>query len=312
MEDQTLIAKFIQRWKTAWTTRRIVRGLGSEREAEREAALTHFCAMGEEARPILHQALRGPIRSACGAAVALDRMEDGLGVRRILRRAYDEEWLSLTYSPQAEIAYGPLCWLSREALTREFHRALDAAGIESELAQVLAQLSLALSAFRLLNRRDAADRETLQRGILFGVRSLRFLSRNSSVVLAYNLTRTLRQEATRGLLLSAPDLRLPIFADALQSRDLSVVRVAIGGVRRGGDRRAAAHLHPIAFGGGHPCAELAREAYARLVGPQADPLTLLRPSQEQVATEDLLRPAAAADNSRDRDELLRSNGSACR
>ena len=308
MREAISSAKLIQQWQLWRTTRRETFRLGSEREAEREAAVNYFFLLGEEARPILYKALWGPVRSACGAAVALDRMDDSGGVRRILRRAYEEEWLSVTYSAQAEIAFDALCWLPRETVLLEFHRALDAASIESELPKVLTLLSLALSAIRLLNRRSAADREALQRGILFGVRSLRFLSRNSSVVLAHNLTHTLRLEAIRGLLVRDPDLRLQIFSDALQSRDLSVVRTTIGGMRRGGDRRAAAYLHPIAFGGGHPCAELAREAYARLVGSQADPLTLLRPSQEQIAAEELLRPATAAENPQDREELLRSNG----
>ena len=308
MKDQTFIAKLRLQWQVWRTTRREIVRLGSEREAEREAAVMYFFSLGEEARPLLYQALWGPIRSACGAAVTLDRMEDSGGIRRVLRRAYEEEWLSPTYSAQAEIAFDALCWLPCKTVTREFHRALDAAGIESELPKVLTLLSLALSAIRLLNRRGAADRETLQRGILFGVRSLRFLSRNSSVILAHNLTQTLRLEAIRGLLVRDPDLRLQIFTDALQSRDLSVVRTTIGGMRRGGDRRAAAFLHPLAFGGGHPCAELAREAYARLIGSQADPLTLLRPSQEQIAPEELLRPAAPTENSHDREELLRSNG----
>lgn len=308
MKNQTLIEKLVQSWKRAWTTRRLVQALGSNNTAEREAAALRIFAFGDEAGAILYRALWGPARSACGAAVALDGMDDSGGIRRILRRAYEEEWLSTLYSAQAEIAFDALCWLPRETVVREFHRALDAASIESELPKVLTQLSLALSAIRLLNRRGATEREILQRGILFGVRSLRFLSRNSSVVLAYNLTHTLRLEAIRGLLVRDPEMRLQVFTDALQSRDLSVVRTTIGGMRRGGDRRAAAYLHPIAFGGGHPCAELAREAYARLIGSQADPLTLLRPSQEQTAPDELLRPAAAADNSRDRDELLRSNG----
>ena len=299
----------LQRWRTWREQRREIWRLGSENAAEREAALTYFFVLGEEGRPALYRALRGSIRSACGAAVALDRMEDSGGVRRVLRRAYEEEWLAAGGSHEAEIAFDAIWWLSRDTLIREFHHALDAASLESDLSRVLHQLSIALSAIRLLNRRAAGDCDTLQRGILFGARSLRFLSRNSSIVLAHNLTHALRLEATRGLLPRDADLRLRVFADALQSRDLSVVRTAIGGMRRGGDRRAAALLHPVAFGGGHPCADLAREAYARLAGSQAAPLTLLRPSTEPIAQEELLRPASTASNARDREELLRRSGS---
>ena len=78
----------------AGNTRREIARLGSERESEREAASTYFFLLGEEARPVLYKALWGPVRSACGAAVTLDRMEDSGGIRRILRRAYEEEWLS--------------------------------------------------------------------------------------------------------------------------------------------------------------------------------------------------------------------------
>ncbi len=300
-----LSRKMIQDWQAWRTTRREIQRLGSERQVEREAALRHFTALGEEARTALYPALRGPVRSACGAAAALEQLDDSGGVRRILRRAYEEEWLAASYSAPAEVAFDALCWLPHPALVREFHRALDASAIESELGQVLTLLSIALSAIRLLNRRGEAEREVLRRGVLFGTRSLRFLGRNSSVVLAYNLAQTLRLEAIRGLLLCESDLRLQVLTDALQGRDLSVVRTAISGLRRGGDRRAAAFLHPLAFGGGHPCAELAREAYARLIGPKSDPLTLLRPAQETTASEELLRPAAAAENPRDRDELLR-------
>ena len=308
MKSQTSTKNIMEKWRTWRELRREVACLGSEREAEREAALTYFFVLGEAGFATLYNALRGSVRSACGAAVALDRMEDCVGVRRILRRAYEEEWLASGYSHEAEIALDALCWLNRDTVAREFHRALDAASIESDLPRVLYQLSIALSAIRLLNRRGAADHDTLQRGLLFGARSLRFLSRNSSVILAYNLTGALRLEAVRGLLLRDAELRLQVFADALQSRDLTVVRAAIGGMRRGGDRRGAAFLHPLAFGGGHPCANLAREAYARLVGSQAAPLTLLRASQEPVAPEELLRPAEATDNTQDRYDLLRSHG----
>ena len=306
MEDQTLSDNLSQKWRNWREQRREVGRLGSEKESEREAALTYFFALGEAGLPVLYKALRGSVRSACGAAVALDRMEDSMGARRILRRAYEEEWLASGYSHEAEIAFDALSWLNRDTVTREFHRALDAAAIESDLDRVLYLLSIALSAIRLLNRRGVSDNDSLQRGILFGARSLRFLSRNHSVVLALNLTLALRLEAVRGLLPREPDTRLRIFADALQSRDLSVVRAAIGGLRRGGDRRAAAFLHPLAFGGGHPCADLAREAYARLVGSGAEPLTLLRASQEPIQQNELLRPAASATNPHDREELLRS------
>ncbi len=284
-------ARFLRREFQDWRqTRTWLRQL-SEADA-RQAALDDLARRGPKAWRGLYRALNGAVGPACLSADALWRLGQTEGVRILLRRAYEEEWL-LGAGPDRRLdALRALRRLESEAVRQTFRRALDAAGFERDPRACLEHLTLALSAIRVLRIFDAPTPLTdWLRALHFGTASLRGLTYPSSRLPASTLASALRALALRGLLTEYPRQSFDALRDALHSADMSVCRTALLGLQRLGDPRALPLLQPIAVTRGHPLVTQARYAIERLAGPEADVLALLRAGRPESEPDSLLRPA---------------------
>ncbi len=293
-----LLKRLTCRWQAWRQDRRLLAQLGSESAADQERARACLMARGEAAIPLLYRALRGSFRLACSAAVALYRLGDGQGVRAVLERCYEEEWLIRSvrdgYLERDSYEEGvrALQQLDREAVGAALHAALDAAAREREVPGCLGELALALSALRvLLLLPGKSPCAWWELAIHYGGQSLSGLRRGTKGILPRSLTHYLRWEAVRGLLTEHRTASFSILARALESEDFSVVHTAILGLRRLGDPRALPGLQSIAFAPGHPLAIEARSAIEALAGSLSEPLVLLRAAEPEAGPEELLRPA---------------------
>ena len=279
-----------------WRIRQLCGQLGSDVTSERESAISTLLALGEAGNPVLQQALSGSIGMACGAAETLLRQGKQDGIRAVLGRCYDEEWVMRCVQEGHLEGLAALRRLGRETFGATFLTALDSATQESDPATCLSHLVVALSGLRVLVIFDeVSPRAWWEKGVLFGHHCLQALVASEEVphAHAYQLTDQIRATAIHRLLTEYPEVSFDYLVSALQNSDSSVGKTAILGLQRLGDRSALPSLQAIAFAPGHPLASSARRAVERLLGPQADSLSLLRASHPVVYPEELLRPASA-------------------
>ena len=307
----TIFYNYRPRWLLSISTwrdrqRRLIR-LGSAREGEREAAIDWFVAQGAHASPVLRHGLRGPVAVACGAATALYRQGEAHGIRTVLRRCYEEDWLRRCVQDGHPAELSALRRLGRSTVGAVLMAALDDAVREKEGRACLDELTVGLSALKVAAVfGDVSPKGWWERAALFGPTSLRGLGDVSVRPLAYNLTASIRMEAINRLLCEHRSVCVDVLIDALQSEDRQVALTAIDGLQKLKDRRSLPYLYVIAFGSGNALASRARRAIERIAGNQADALILLRAAREPRAHEVLLRPAIALSGPQDNDALLRA------
>ena len=291
------------RIQDGWQWRRQLAHLGSANHAEHASAAEWLLARHETARPRLHRALSAAPPVACGAAGILHQLGDLQGVRHILLRAYQDEWF--THYPAQDIAASAHHLEQRigaEPIRQGIRQALEDAPYSPNAQACLQILTIALSGLRALNviashseapSNSKNDTSFWMQAFLFGTAQLPpYKQAITSMPLFGNMTGWMRAEAMRGLLREHPaDICLTIFSDALRAEDQSVVRSAIIGLQCLGNPRAVPALETLAFTTGHPLSLPARRAIERLAGTQAEVLTLVRASKEDVEAEELLRAA---------------------
>jgi hypothetical protein len=276
-----------------WDLQRRVMGLGSSRDAERETVIAWFVAQGPRALPVLRRALRGSVGIACGAAIALYRLGDAQGVRTVLSRCYDEEWLLRCLQEGYLAELRAIRCLGRGTVGAVLQAALDDAGRERDSHACMRALIVSLSAVRVLAVFEGCSPLSWwERAVRFGPSALRGLSGAYSHPAAAGMTAWIRAEAISRLLYEHRGAAITVLLDALQSEDRHVALSAIDGLQRLKDRRALPSLQSIAFGTGHLLAAPARRAVERIAGRQAAPLILMRAAQRPDEPGDLLRPAS--------------------
>lgn len=291
------------RVQNGWQWRRQIAHLGSANHTEYTSAAEWLLARHESARPRLHRTLRATSPVACGAAGILHQLGDSHGVRYILLRAYQDEWF--THYPAQDIAASAHHLSLRigvEPIRQVIWQALEDAPYAPNAQACLQTLTIALSGLRALNViathseahfKGNLDTVFWEQAFHFGQALLPpYKQAITSMPLFGNMTGWIRAEAMRGLLREhSGDTCLLVFSDALQMEDLSVVRSAIIALQCLGNARAVPALETLAFTTGHPLSLPARRAIERLAGTQAEVLTLVRASREDVEAEELLRAA---------------------
>jgi HEAT repeat protein len=288
-----------------WQTRRLLAQLGSDSEQERGTAAAWFVAQGEKAVPMLRRALHGPVGQACGAAAALAELDDSEGIRVVLARCYDEEWLLRSVRDGYLEGLYALRTLGRGPIGEALHDALTDAARERSFHACLAQLVVGLSGLRVLAVFEGPTPYAWwERGLRYGHKSLRGLPADAANFIAFNLTDCVRVVAVRGLLADYPERAFRTLTELLDCEDTSVGQSAIAGLIRLRDRRALPALQAIAFASGHPLASAARRAVEAIAGRQADSLVLLRASQSETPSPELLRPSAPTPAADDETQTL--------
>jgi hypothetical protein len=290
--DHSLFQRRLFPLASWWDLQRRLMLLGSPQEREREAAVEWFVARGAEGMPALQRALNGSPPVACGAAAVLYRLGDARGVRTVLVRCYEEEWLSRCVQHGHLLELLALRRIGRGAIAAVLTAALEDARRERNENACLAALIVSLSALRVL---AIFEEETpfslLERAARFGPASLRGPDNGRLATPAASMTAWIRMEAVARLLSQHRANCLELLVAALSDSDRHVVATAIDGLRLLRDRRALPHLQTIAFQAGHVLAAPARRAVEQIAGSQADALILLRAATEPSNPEELLRGA---------------------
>jgi hypothetical protein len=234
------------------------------------------------------------MQQACGAATVLARMGDSGGISTVLARCYEEEWILRCVRDGYSEGLHALRRLEREDVGQALLTALTKAAAEYDASACLHHLVIALGALRVLVIFEGASPLCwYEHALCFGPQSLHGLREQGSGVWARSLTYHVRAMALRGLLAEQGAASLELLLSALACEDMAVVRTAILGLQRLGDRRSLPALQAIAFGKNHPLASRARAAVQIIAGAQSEALTLLRASETDAPPEELLRSLTA-------------------
>jgi hypothetical protein len=272
--------------------------LGSAAEPEYERSQSWFVAQGGTALPRLRRMLRGSSGVACGAAAVLYRLGDAGGMRQVLTRCYEEEWLTLyrhnglreNVIALRRLGRGAILAVAQTALA-DAMRTREEADCMPHLVVVLSSLR-ALAVFPLTPDYETASWELWEQCLRFGPLRLQTLKPiGVPHPLINNMTGWIRAEAIRRLLDERPLDSLVVLQNALRDPDRHVSLSAIEGLQRLGDPSIVPELEAIAFTAGHPLALRARRAIENLAGAQTPSLVLIRPSHSDPAQDELLRAA---------------------
>ena len=310
-ESRSLAARGLARLHAWHQWQRQAARLGSAAEPDYERSQSWFVAQGGVALPRLRQMLRGSPSAACGAAAVLYRLGDAQGMRLVLTRCYEEEWLTLYGHSGLRDNVTALRRLGRGAILAVAQTALADAERTREEADCMTHLVVVLSSLRVLAVfLPAPDYETVsgelwEQCLRFGAGRLQTLKPiGVPHPLINNMAGWIRAEAIRRLLDERPLDSLPILQNALRNPDRHVALSAIEGLQRLGDARIVPELEAIAFTAGHPLARRARRAIEHLAGTQTPSLVLMRPSRSDPAPTELLRAAVPLpDTNRETDAL---------
>jgi hypothetical protein len=287
-----------------WQRRRI--NLGSGQAREREAAIAWFTGRGRDAIPVLHSALRASIPIACGAATALDQLGEPEGIRCVLQRCYNEEWLARALQNGHLAELHALRCLGNGPVSTVLAAAFDEAARTKDGRACQQALIVALSALRLIAIfDDALPSSVLKSAMFFGPASLSIAESDDDYKAICCLAAAIRMEAVTRLQYDYGIEREDLLIQALRDMDPQVVATAIDGLGLLSARKALPYLHKIAFGTGHPLAMKARRAIERIVGGRSEALTLMRAAQPPIVADELLR-AANGERDDDPETLVRT------
>jgi hypothetical protein len=291
--DHSLTQRWLFPLSAWWGTQRRLLCLGSAQERERKDAVDWFMAQGADGLPALRRGLRYSVGVACGAAGTLYRLGDPQGVRAVLIRCYEEEWLSRCLQCGHIGELRALRRLGYRTVAATLTAALDDAEREREEHLCLGALVVSLSALRVL---AVFEEETpaalLVRTLRFGPATLRGPGNSAAHGPTAEMTTWIRMEAISRLLQQHPTTGPDLLIAALRDPDRHVVATAIDGLILLRCRQALSYLQSIAFHKGHPEAAHARRAIACIAGSQADALILMRAAGAPLQPDELLRPAA--------------------